>query len=379
MNPIEQDKMVGRIGIMPAVMEPVVVLDDSSIFKKENLLQNFDKIIEVDNKPIKSVQALDDALENLWPSSVIKIEREGADGKKQELVIQAPNQGLKQILEADVIIKNTAVADADTPKLHTKIEATESLLVKDRKKTFAHWGVALAMGSIKELKENSPAASLGLKKGDRIVSVNGERLLSQFHLQQSLLQNMKKIQVLGVVTPAHDMFVYAFKLPDSIEENFKLDAGLPDIFGISLPNVFHQGETIGRNVGPIEAFNRSIKQTYSIISMTTKSIWMLIKGDAPASSIGGPIQLFDVAQQAAHKGLSYYLYVMCLLSVNLGLLNLLPIPALDGGHLLLFAIEAIQRKPLTIRTRAIAMQIGFAILLSIMVLAVFNDISRLFR
>jgi regulator of sigma E protease len=129
----------------------------------------------------------------------------------------------------------------------------------------------------------------------------------------------------------------------------------------------------------LEALNRSINETANIVVMTVKSLGMLIRNEAPVSQLGGPIMLFDVAQKAAQKGWAYYIYIMCLISVNLGLLNLLPIPALDGGHLLLFGIETIQGKPLTQKTRAIATQIGVAILLTLMALALFNDIMRFFR
>lgn len=375
LNPLEKDKFVGRIGVMPAIEKPMIVVSDWSALKE---LRNYDEIIEIEGVSIASARALNVALENLWPGSTIKGRRTNVEGQQEEFSIKVPNQGLKIVPIAEPVLKKPQDIP-ETPSLRAEIETTNTLLLADNKQLIRNWGLASAKGSIESVKEGSIAASLGLVSKDRIVSINGERLLSTVQMQQSLLQNSKEAQVLGVVTQAGELQTVVFVLPPKIEENLKLDADLASIFGITLPEVFLEGESMERFVGPLEALKRSLMQTYSIMAMTGKSIWMLIKGDVPASSVGGPIQLFDVAHQAADKGLAYYLFIMCLLSVNLGLFNLLPIPALDGGHLLLFGIEAIQRKPLTMRTRAIAMQVGFAILLSVMALAIFNDISRLFR
>lgn len=374
-NPLEKDKLVGRIGVMPAIEKPMVVVSDWSALKE---LKNYDEIIEIDGVSIPSARALNMALVNLWPGSTITARRENGEGHKEEFSIKVPNQGLKIVPMAELVIKKASDI-SETPNLAALIETTKAQLLADNKQLIKNLGVASAKGSIERVKEGSTAASLGLVAKDRIVSINGERLLSSVQMQQSLLQNSKEPQVLGVVTQSGELLTLVFTLPPKFEENLRLDADLASIFGIELPEVFLEGESIERVVGPLEALKRSLIQTYSIMAMTGKSIWMLVKGDVPASSVGGPIQLFDVAHQAADKGLAYYLFIMCLLSVNLGLFNLLPIPALDGGHLLLFGIEAIQRKPLTMRTRAIAMQVGFAILLSVMALAIFNDISRLFR
>ncbi len=375
-NPLEKDKLVGRIGVMPAIEQPIVVLTAASALKS-TALRDYDEIIEIDGKAIASARALVAALDDMWPGSVLKARR-AKDGALEEFQVKVPNLGLQAVSASEPIIKNLRPEPAPEA-IEMQIANTKELLQVEAKSLLKNWGVAPAKSSIVQVSEGGIAASLGLVPGDRVIAINGERLLSSVHLQQNLLQNSAAPQVLGIMSHKGEALVIIFSLPDHIEENLKLDADLASIFGLTMPEVFKAGEAIERQVGPLEALKRATVQTYSIVAMTGKSLWLLVKGDVPASQVGGPIQLFDVAQQAANKGLAYYLFIMCLLSVNLGLLNLLPIPALDGGHLLLFGIEAIQRKPLTIKTRAIATQMGVALLLCVMGLAIFNDISRLFR
>ncbi len=198
-------------------------------------------------------------------------------------------------------------------------------------------------------------------------------------LQQAFVSDAKNTHVLGIIRPNGTGFLTKVAIPSEKVDKIDMNSDGTSMLGLKIMDGFKAGEVIERNIGPLEALKKAFDQTVSIAVMTAKSLWLLIKRDVPASQIGGPIMLFDVASQAAKKGLEFYIFIMCLLSVNLGLLNLLPIPALDGGHLLLFSIEAVQRKPLTAKTRAIATQIGIAILLTLMAFALFNDLSRIFR
>lgn len=376
-NPLEDNKMVGRIGVMPAIEKTMVVLNENSELRAAGM-KDFDEIVAIDDKPIHSMRGLNAALSHMWPGSIIKIKRVQENLGATELSIRVPSMPLKTLATVDPLIKNLT-EEAPSSAIEPSIVATNQWLIEEKHQTDKSWGLAGAKGSITKIIQGSLAEKLGLKFHDRIIAINGEKLLSAHHLQQSVIEHSKETQTLGVLTDSGEAITILFKTPPHFEENLKLDADLGSIVGVNLPQVFEPGEAVVRKVGILEASKRALSQTWGIITMTTKSLFLLVKGAVPASQVGGPLQLFDMAQQAAHKGLAYYLFVMCLLSVNLGLLNLLPIPALDGGHLLLFGIEAIQRKPLTLKTRAIATQIGVALLLSIMALAIFNDISRLFR
>lgn len=376
-NPLEKDQKVGRIGIMPAIEQAKIIIHPKSPFKNTELL-DFDEVIEINGKAIASAWALENALDELWPGSEIKIKRQEGETFK-ELIVKTPNIPLQALSEGLIVEKNHLENEVLSEEVLAKIKQTKELFKALEKQRVKKWGLSSAKAHVVEVKADSLAEKIGLKAQERIIALSAEPVYSSVHMQQLLLQNPSEPKVLGVQNSDGNLVVHVFKLPADWQENLKLDADLASVFGLTLPAIFTPGEMAQRNVGVFEALSRASEQTYAIFMMTAKSIWMLVSGDVPASSVGGPIQLFDMAKQAADKGLAYYIFVMCLLSVNLGLLNLLPIPALDGGHLLLFSIEAIQRKPLTPKTRMIATQLGFAVLLSVMALAIFNDISRLFR
>lgn len=378
-NPLEKDSSVGRIGIMPSVELPMVVLRDASPLALAGLL-NFDEITAVDGKPIKSAASLLGVLPNLRPGQRLSIKRGATDTNDGQVVtITVPSElGYSEQAHDVTLTHNWADENFPLP-VQVNVDKTKALLVEEQALVRARLGVSSANGAINTVEKDSIADKLGLSVRDRIIAVDGEKLLSTIQLQQAVLHDALTPHVLGVIKENGALLVSVFSLPKDVVERMNLNSDLVNLFGLRTAQVFKSGETIERRVGLLEAVTRAATQTWEIGFMTAKSLWMLVTMEVPASQIGGPIMLFDVAQQAAQKGLPYYIFIMCLLSVNLGLLNLLPIPALDGGHLLLFGIETVQRKPLTARTRTIATQIGVSILLLIMAIAIFNDLSRLFR
>jgi regulator of sigma E protease len=102
----------------------------------------------------------------------------------------------------------------------------------------------------------------------------------------------------------------------------------------------------------------------------------IVEGRVSLSTLGGPITIYDVVGEEAQKGVSYFVRVMGVISINLCLINLLPIPLLDGGHLLFFAFEAVMRRPLPLRVREIASLVGFILLMCLMGVAIKNDVER---
>jgi regulator of sigma E protease len=124
------------------------------------------------------------------------------------------------------------------------------------------------------------------------------------------------------------------------------------------------------------ALEKAIEETVNVTRFTLVGIVRLLQGRLSWKSLSGPIAIFEVAGEEGRKGADYFIWVMALLSINLGLLNLLPIPVLDGGHFMFFAIEGVLRKPLPLRTREIAHIIGMAILFCLMAMAFKNDVEK---
>jgi regulator of sigma E protease len=155
-------------------------------------------------------------------------------------------------------------------------------------------------------------------------------------------------------------------------------------------NLFGEAEQQGKiGVGPSGTFSTvrygfseglglAVIKTYRIASINLISLGKMVTGHISPSNLGGPILIAQMSAKAAKSGLSNLLVFMGFVSVTLGVMNLLPIPVLDGGHLLFLAFEGIIRKPPSLRVRELSMQVGFVILLTIMVFAFYNDIMRVF-
>src|SRR5687767_11174536 len=124
---------------------------------------------------------------------------------------------------------------------------------------------------------------------------------------------------------------------------------------------------------------RAVYQTYEYCNITLLAFYKIIMGDVSPRNIGGPILIAQMAGQQAQEGLGSFLAFLAVLSINLGVLNLLPVPVLDGGHLLFFFVEAVIRKPVAIKYREMAQQVGICLLALLMVYAFYNDIVRFFE
>ena len=220
--------------------------------------------------------------------------------------------------------------------------------------------------------EDSPAMAAGLKENDRILSLNGIAIDS-FSELSDIISNSNGNPI-----------SFLIKRGDSeIALNIK-----PEL----MPNLNEFGESVGRymvgispsvehvrhiKIGPVEAFGQSLSQTYYFSKIMLVGIVKLIKGDISTKELGGPIMIAQMAGDQAKKGISNLLNFIAFISINLAIVNFLPIPVLDGGHLLFFSIEAVTGRPVSIRMREIAQQVGIFILLLLTILVFYNDIMRI--
>ena len=131
--------------------------------------------------------------------------------------------------------------------------------------------------------------------------------------------------------------------------------------------------------GPLESFTRAIGRTWDMSALTLRMLGKLFVGQASLDNISGPISIAQYAGQSASIGLDHYINFIALISISLAVLNLLPVPILDGGHLVFFAAEAIRGKPLSERVHLLGQQLGMVMIGGLMFLAFYNDIWRLMR
>ena len=219
---------------------------------------------------------------------------------------------------------------------------------------------------------NMPAAAAGLQSGDVITAVDGTPITTWDELSNAIRGSQgRPVQVTlkrGDETPT--LTVTAEAKPDK------------NIFGEVIGQAYVIGIERGFDqvaVGPFEAIGAGAKQTLWWIKTLIMSVVKILQGRIPAQDIGGPILIVQAAGQQAQIGLESLLLFMAVISINLGILNLLPIPILDGGHLLFFLVEAVMRRPLDVRHREIMQQVGLVILIGLMAFAFYNDILRVVR
>jgi regulator of sigma E protease len=233
-------------------------------------------------------------------------------------------------------------------------------------------GVPTVTAKIGEVLAEKPAAKAGIQKNDIVTSINGKPVTRWDELASMIAES--KGQPLKLSVKRGDQ-----NLPFSITPEPRTSKNLfgekVDSYAIGVASA---GDIVTEYFGPIEAIGKGTTQTITVIELTFMSLVKLAQRVVPLDSVGGPIMIVKMAGQQAAEGSVSFLAFVALLSINLGILNLLPVPILDGGHLFFYFWEAIFRKPVSPRAREIAQQVGLVLLISLMVLAFYNDIARYF-
>ena len=225
--------------------------------------------------------------------------------------------------------------------------------------------------SIGELVGGFPAQKMGLKRGDVIVSLEGKPVLSWDELAEGIQQRPGRPTRLEVKRGAETLAVTV--VPNAVKERGpagkEIEVGR---IGIS-PSA---GISFVRS-NPIQAIREGLDRTVEVTVLTAVGLYKIVVGQLDRKNIGGPIQIAVTAGEQARQGVASLAFFTAVISVNLFLLNLLPVPMLDGGHLLFFLFEAVLGRPLSLRKREVAQQVGFGLLMLLMVYAVYNDLDRI--
>lgn len=233
-------------------------------------------------------------------------------------------------------------------------------------------GVPTLTPKIGDVMPDTPAARAGLKAGDLVVRV-GEKKIATWEELAAGIQASGAGKELPLTVRRGEKELRVTVLPEIREGR--------TIFGEKVDGpkigVVASNEIIQRRINPVAAFGRAGEETGRIIHLTVLTVVKLVMRVIPSNTLGGPLLIAQIAGDQARQGVSPFVYFLGLLSVNLGILNLLPIPILDGGHLLFFSIEALRRKPLTPQARMMAQQVGLAVILMLTALVFYNDIARL--
>lgn len=226
---------------------------------------------------------------------------------------------------------------------------------------------------VEEVSPGYPAEQAGLKKGDLILSIDGKDISSWEELQYAVTNSQGKVLSLKVKRDGEILAIGVTPKPFTEKNLFGEETRTFKIGVIHTPvNVVHQ------RVGPFVAVGSGFVQTWQVVELTVIGIVKLIERVIPAKEIGSPIMIAKMAGEQARRGLLSLAIFTAIISINLGVINLFPIPILDGGHLLFLGLEAVLRGPISLKKMEIAQQIGLIFIILLMLFAIRNDLIRYF-
>jgi len=233
------------------------------------------------------------------------------------------------------------------------------------------FGMPMILPVIDKVQEGMPAFDAGIKSGDKILSINGIDVKYWDEMSSIIKKNPGKTLEIKVLRGSEQLTI---KIMPKLSKS-------KNIFGeevsVGLIGVTPKNEFIIVRYNPLDAITKGFEKTYEVTKLTIVGIVKIFQKVVPADNIGGPIMIFQMAKETAQIGINSLIAFMAVISINLAILNLLPVPVLDGGHLFFYLVEAVIRRPVSLKVREYANMVGLALLLALMVFAFYNDIVRI--
>jgi regulator of sigma E protease len=276
---------------------------------------------------------------------------------------------LYPVLKGEDLAADTVKVDLAAEKvIPAKYSDLKSLLV-----LFESHGLRTIDLMVRSVNMNSPADKAGIKSDDVFVSLEGIKVLSFEELRNNL-QTISKSSVIVEVYSKGELKKFTISPETSTQ-----DGKVVKLLGVySFIELLKTNFVLTKSKGLFSSIAVATTRTWDSMKKTLDGFVKLLTNQVSLKSIGGPLAIGKVAHDSFNTSLSYFFQLMALISVNLGVINLFPIPVLDGGHILFIFLEIINRGPLSRRKMEIAQQVGLSALLMLMVGAIFNDVTRFF-
>jgi regulator of sigma E protease len=239
---------------------------------------------------------------------------------------------------------------------------------------YMFFGKDFSVPVIQDVKVDSPAYKAGLKKGDQIITINDKTISSITEVSQSITlsdTNLIKITVL------RDKREFDFQVQAIVQEGKDNLGNNINRKMIGIQIVPLNNEINRERLGPSKAIYHSLKEIWFTISTTMSYVGKMLVGTEKADQLGGPIKIAQISGQVAELGIIPFLSIMAYISISLGLINLFPIPLLDGGHLLFYFYEFVRGKPLSEKTQTYFFKFGLFVLFALMFFSTYNDLKGL--
>lgn len=244
--------------------------------------------------------------------------------------------------------------------------------------SLANLGLESSELYLSKVIEDSPAAAAGLRSMDRLVSINNVKLTKW----EDVISNIKSfdgkapvaLEVLrdGKIVSLNITPKMTTQMTAGGTEEKRYTIGIAPIANIAMPDLM-----VVRTTNPAQALVRGVEKTWDVTVMTVMSFVRLFQAKISPKNIGGVISIGQAASETFKIGITQFLQMMAIISVNLFILNLMPVPVLDGGHLVFYIIEVVKGAPLSMKKMELAQQVGLALLMSLMIFALFNDFTRI--
>ena len=239
---------------------------------------------------------------------------------------------------------------------------------------FMLFGKQTTSARVDTIQPVSAAAVAGFKPGDLVVAIDGRKIDSFSDMQRVVSINAGETLTIEVERGGVHLTFKAIPALKEIKDGF---GNVHRIGVLGISRSMAPGDVKTQTVGPLSAVVMGVEETWFVVDRTLSYIGGIFAGREAADQLGGPIRIAQVSGQVATAGFVPLVHLAAVLSVSIGLLNLFPIPLLDGGHLLFYAIEAVRGRPLSERAQEVGFRIGLAIVVMLMIFATFNDILHL--
>ena len=234
----------------------------------------------------------------------------------------------------------------------------------------ATWNAATI---ISDVPGNSAGARAGLRAGDRVLAVDGQPVVNSTEFVAMVNAAPDRDIAIDVERSAERLRIVA-PVPRVVEQGRVI--GRLGIVLVEGPRAYPPGLVETHRLGPIDAGLSGVAKTWEMSALTVQMLWRIVTGQVSAKNISGPISIAEFAGISAYLGVSAFLAFLAIISVSLGVLNLMPVPLLDGGQVVYQLVEAVKGTPLSERAQLFGQQVGIALLVVLMSLAFYNDISR---
>jgi len=341
----------GSIGIHASAPAPVIGIPDTHSPAHRAGLRTFDVVTHVRGKPVRRYMDLADELSESHGESM-------------------PVTYLRPVAVPNALggLAEMAVFEAGVVDLTPDANGTDLL---------SRTGIELADLYAAVVPEDSYLYKTGLRPGDKILRLDDEAMPAWTTFRERLraaLDRPHRIDYLAARDGRQRSGTFQVRREDFTNEYGQRFAR----YWLRVqPWIPLAPEERVEHPAPLRyAFEKAVEETVAVTRFIMVAIVRLAQGRISLSSLSGPIKIYEVAGEEGRKGPDYFIWVMAVISINLGLLNLLPIPVLDGGHLMFFVIEAIMRRPIPLRVREIAHVVGMAILFGLMILVCKNDVEQ---